>query len=195
MEGYCYRIIVRMNDNKRGGKPEILLHICCGPDVTAVYERLSHQYTVIGYFHNPNIYPEKEYQKRAENALKAGRKLGFKVIVPEYHPEEWHKAVRGMEKEPEGGKRCEKCFRHNLEAAAKKALEMGISVFSTTLTVSPHKSSDAIFKVGRGLAEEYGVMFLDDDFKKKDGFKRSVELSGEMGLYRQKYCGCAYSLI
>jgi predicted adenine nucleotide alpha hydrolase (AANH) superfamily ATPase len=183
-----------MNDNKRSDKPGILLHICCGPDSTAVYERLNSRYEVIGYFHNPNIYPEKEYLRRRENALKAGRELGFKVIVPEYNPEEWLKAVRGLEKEPEGGKRCDVCFRHNLEATAKKALELGLSFFTTTLTISPHKSSDTIFKVGRGLAEEYGVMFLEADFKKKDGFKRSVELSKEMGLYRQKYCGCEYSM-
>ncbi len=183
-----------MSENKNGNKSGILLHICCGPDSTAVYERLEPQYEVTGYFHNPNIYPEKEYYKRAKNALEAGRELGFKVIVPEYDPEEWLRAIKGLEKEPEGGKRCEKCFRYNLEATAQKALELGISFFTTTLTISPHKSSDMIFKIGRGLAEEYGVMFLEADFKKKDGFRRSVELSKAIGLYRQKYCGCEYSM-
>jgi predicted adenine nucleotide alpha hydrolase (AANH) superfamily ATPase len=182
-----------MSGNKGGDKPKVLLHICCGPDSTAVYERLDPQYEVIGYFHNPNIYPEKEYEKRAQNALKAGREMGFKVIVPEYNPEEWLKAVKGLEREPEGGKRCERCFRHNLEATARKAMELSISFFTTTLTISPHKSSDTIFKIGTGLAEEYGIVFLDIDFKKKDGFKRSVELSKQMGLYRQKYCGCSFS--
>ncbi|HZX10746.1 MAG TPA: epoxyqueuosine reductase QueH [Acidobacteriota bacterium] len=182
-----------MKKDKNSKKPKVLLHICCGPDSTAVYERLDPQYEVIGYFHNPNIYPEKEYEKRAHNALKAGKELGFEVLVPEYNPKEWLKAVKGLEKEPEGGKRCEKCFRFNLEATAKKALELGISFFTTTLTISPHKSSDTIFKIGRGLAEEYGIVFLDINFNKKDGFKRSVELSKQMGLYRQKYCGCSFS--
>lgn len=183
-----------VSENKKNQKPEVLLHICCGPDSTAVYERLEPDYEVIGYFHNPNIYPEEEYHRRAQNALKAGNELGFKVIVPEYSQKKWLKAVKGLENEPEGGKRCEKCFRHNLESTAKKAEELGISYFTTTLTISPHKSPDTIFKIGRGLAEEYGVIFLDVDFKKKDGFKRSVELSKQIGLYRQKYCGCQYSM-
>ncbi|MFW6124297.1 MAG: epoxyqueuosine reductase QueH [Acidobacteriota bacterium] len=183
-----------MNKDKNVEKPKVLLHICCGPDSTAVYEKLEPWYKVIGYFHNPNIYPEKEYEKRAVNALKAGRKLGFEVIVPEYNQKGWLKEVKGLEKEPEGGKRCEKCFRHNLEATAKKARELGIYFFTTTLTISPHKSSETIFKIGRGLTEEYGIVFLDIDFKKKDGFKRSVELSKQLGLYRQKYCGCRYSI-
>jgi predicted adenine nucleotide alpha hydrolase (AANH) superfamily ATPase len=183
-----------MNRNRNRAKPKVLLHICCGPDSTAVYERLEHQYEVIGYFHNPNIYPEDEYEKRAQNALKAGKELGFQVMVPEYDQKEWLKTVKGLEKEPEGGKRCEVCFRHNLEATAQKALELGISFFTTTLTISPHKSSEKIFMIGRGLAEEYGVVFLDIDFKKKHGFKRSVELSKQLGLYRQKYCGCQFSM-
>jgi len=183
-----------MSENKNVDKPKVLLHICCGPDSTAVYERLEPQYEVIGFFHNPNIYPKEEYHKRAQNALKAGNELGFMVIVPDYNPKEWLKAVKGMEKEPEGGQRCEVCFCHNLEATAKKAGELGISFFTTTLTISPHKSSDTIFKIGKGLAEEHGIVFLDIDFKKKDGFKRSVELSKQMGLYRQKYCGCKYSI-
>jgi len=182
-----------MRENKKAQKPLVLLHICCGPDSTAAYERLNPWYEVIGYFHNPNIFPQKEYEKRAKNARKAGEELGFEVMVPEYHPEGWNKAIKDLEKEPEGGKRCEKCFRFNLEATAKKAREMGISSFTTTLTISPHKSSLTIFKIGRGLAEEYGVKFLDMDFKKKHGFKRSVELSKQIGLYRQKYCGCRFS--
>ncbi len=183
-----------MKKDKNSKKSKVLLHICCGPDSTAVYEQLNPHYEVIGYFHNPNIYPKHEYEKRAQTALKAGNELGFKVMVPEYNSQEWLKAVRGLEKEPEGGKRCEKCFRYNLEATAKKALELGIPFFTTTLTISPHKSSKVIFKIGRDLAEEYGIVFLDIDFKKKDGFKRSLELSKKMGLYRQKYCGCKYSI-
>lgn len=183
-----------MKKDKNSKKPKVLLHICCGPDSTAVYERLDPQYEVIGYFHNPNVYPKKEYEKRAHNALKAGGELGFEALVPEYNPKEWLKTVKGLEKAPEGGKRCEKCFRFNLEATAKKALELEISFFTTTLTISPHKASDTIFKIGRGLAEEYGIVFLDIDFKKKNGFKRSVELSKQMGLYRQKYCGCQFSM-
>jgi epoxyqueuosine reductase len=183
-----------MSESKSTAKPKVLLHVCCGPDSTAVYERLNPEFEVIGFYHNPNIYPPEEYEKRAQNALKAARGLGFRIIFPEYEPEKWGKAVKGLEREPEGGKRCDVCFRHNLEATAKKALKLGIPFFTTTLTISPHKSSETIFKIGRGLAEEYGVVFLDINFKKKDGFKRSVELSRQLGLYRQNYCGCRYSI-
>jgi len=175
-------------------KPKVLLHICCAPDSTAVFERLKPDYEVIGFFHNPNIFPEAEYKKRLEEAEYVARKLKFKIVVPGYAPQEWENIVKGLEAEPEKGKRCDVCFRFNLQATAKKAKSMGIPFFTTTLTISPHKKTDMIFKAGREGAIKYGQKFLELDFKKKDGFKRSLELSREMKLYRQNYCGCRYSM-
>jgi len=181
-----------MNNSK--AKLKTLLHICCAPDSTAVFERLKPEYEVIGFFHNPNIFPEAEYKKRLEEAEYVARKLKFKLVVPAYAPEKWENAVKGLEAEPEKGKRCNVCFRFNLEATAKKAKSMGIPFFTTTLSISPHKVTEMIFKAGRDAAIKYGLKFLEFDFKKKDGFKRSLELSREMNLYRQNYCGCRYSM-
>lgn len=175
-------------------KPQVLLHICCAPDSTAVFERLKQEYKVIGFFHNPNIFPEAEYKKRLEEAEYVARKLKFKIVVPGYAPQEWENAVKGLEAEPEKGKRCNVCFRFNLQATAKKAKRRGIPFFTTTLTISPHKVTEMIFKAGTEAAIKYGLKFLELDFKKKDGFKRSLELSREMNLYRQNYCGCRYSM-
>jgi len=178
--------------NNSGSK--ILLHICCAPDATAVFERLKQEYEVMGFFHNPNIFPEEEYKKRLEEVEYVTRKLKFKLMIPKYVPEDWENAVKCLEAEPEKGKRCEVCFRFNLEATAKKAISMGIFYFTTTLTISPHKKTEMIFKAGRDAAKKYGLEFLELDFKKKHGFKRSLELSQEMKLYRQNYCGCRYSM-
>ncbi len=175
-------------------KPQALLHICCAPDSTAVFERLKEEYEVIGFFHNPNIFPEAEYKKRLEEAEYVARKLKFKIVVPGYAQQEWGQAVKDLEAEPEKGKRCDVCFRFNLQATAKKAIGMGIPFFTTTLTISPHKITEMIFKAGRDAAMKYGLKFLELDFKKKEGFKRSLELSREMNLYRQNYCGCRHSM-
>jgi len=174
--------------------PRLLLHICCAPDSTAVFERLAAEYEVMGFFHNANIFPPEEYTHRAQEAEKVGRVMGFVLEPAPYLPEVWNQAVAGLEHEPERGARCAVCFRHNLMAAAAKAKEVGIPVFATTLTISPHKSSALIFEIGRAAAAAHGVQFLERDFKKKDGFKRSLELSKQLNLYRQNYCGCKYSL-
>jgi predicted adenine nucleotide alpha hydrolase (AANH) superfamily ATPase len=172
---------------------KLLLHICCAPDSTAVFERLKHKYKVIGYFHNPNIHPQEEYEKRKQEALHVASKMGFELIVPPYSPKAWLNTVKGLENEPEGGERCSACFRNNLKAAAEKAKELGISSFTSTLTISPHKRSQAIISIGKSVEKEVGIEFLAADFKKRGGFKRSLELSREMRLYRQKYCGCSFS--
>lgn len=174
--------------------PSLLLHICCAPDSTAVYERLAPGFRVTGYFHNPNIHPPSEYLKRRDEAEKVARRLGFPLIVPEYHPDGWLRLVRGLEKEPERGKRCDICFRMNLRATALKARDLGFPFFTTTLSISPHKDYRRIVEIGRDAAEEFGVRFLGVNFKKQDGFKRSLEISRELGLYRQRYCGCRYSI-
>jgi epoxyqueuosine reductase len=175
-------------------KPRVLLHICCAPDSTAVFERLKDDYQVLGYFHNPNIYPPEEYARRLREAERVSQAMGFDWVPSEYSPETWEAAVVGLETEPETGLRCGVCFKHNLGATAAKAHALGIAVFATTLTISPHKSSSRIFSVGREAGQAHGVKFLEFDFKKKDGFKRSLELSRSLSLYRQHYCGCRYSL-
>ncbi|NTV52128.1 MAG: epoxyqueuosine reductase QueH [Candidatus Firestonebacteria bacterium] len=159
-----------------------------------MFERLAADYDVVGYFHNPNIHPLEEYVRRAEEAKRVGRILGFTLEPALYAPDAWDRAVAGLENEPETGARCTACFRHNLMAAAAKARELKIYWFTTTLTISPHKSSARIFEIGREAAAAHGVRFLETDFKKKDGFKRSLEMSKELNLYRQNYCGCKYSL-
>lgn len=173
--------------------PGILLHICCAPDSTAVHEQLEPDFHVTGFFHNPNIHPRREYVKRLAEAEIVAQRLDFQLIVPEYFPEDWQRLVRGLEQEPEGGTRCEVCFRMNLRATARKAQVLGIPFFTTTLSLSPHKNFPRILDIGRAAAGEFGVQFIGVNFKKRDGFKRSLELSRDFGLYRQNYCGCLYS--
>jgi len=175
-------------------KPKVLLHICCAPDSTAVFERLKEQYHVIGYFHNSNIQPEAEYERRLADAKKVAKLMNFSLIIPPYLPEEWLAYVRGFEAEPEKGKRCILCYQYNLNATAAKAKALGIPDFTTTLSISPHKVTKAIMEAGEAAGEKYQVNFLAMDFKKKDGFKRSLELSQQLDLYRQNYCGCKFSL-
>jgi predicted adenine nucleotide alpha hydrolase (AANH) superfamily ATPase len=174
--------------------PKILLHICCAPDSTAVFERLAPDFDVTGFFHNPNIHPRSEYLKRLSNAETAARSLGFPLIVAEYDPEGWGRRVQGLEGEPERGKRCEVCFRMNLRATARKAQGLGFPFFTTTLSLSPHKDFQRILEIGRDAADEFGVPFIGANFKKQDGFRRSLEISRELDLYRQNYCGCRYSI-
>lgn len=175
-------------------KQKILLHICCAPDSTAVFERLSESYQVTGFFHNPNIFPQSEYQKRLEQTRKVAAHMGFPLISPPYEPGAWRQYIRGLEHEPEGGDRCAVCFRVNLRATARQALELQFPYFTTTLTISPHKDSKRIHSIGQEAGQEFGVEFLSENFKKKGGFQRSLELSKDLQLYRQKYCGCRYSL-
>ncbi len=171
-----------------------LLHICCAPDATSVFERLKHDYRVIGYFHNPNIHPESEYKKRLIEAQRVAQIMGFELRVPKYQPDDWLRHIRGLENEPEKGGRCEACYAFNLDATAREAQETGIPFITSTLTVSPHKLTEKIIASGTAAAQAHGVEYLAIDFKKKDGFKQSLQLSKAMQLYRQNYCGCKYSL-
>jgi len=180
--------------DRKEKKSKVLLHICCAPDATTVIERLCSHYEVVGFFHNPNIFPQEEYEKRGREARKLADAMGFLLIVPPYQPEEWNEEVKGLENVPEKGQRCEVCFRFNLRRTARKACEMNISSFTTTLTISPHKDSHCIMQIGEAAAVEYGIHFLSIDFKKKNGFQRSLELSRKFNLYRQNYCGCRYSM-
>lgn len=178
-------------------RPRLLLHCCCGPCATAVYERLSADYEVICYWYNPNIQPEEEFGRRLEAMRKLARAWpspGMQLVVECGGEQAWEQAVAGLEYEPEGGRRCEICFAVRLHRAAQKAAELGCDCFATTLTVSPHKSTQAVNRCGRAASEAVGVQFLAIDFKQDGGFQRSVELAHQYQLYRQNYCGCLYSL-
>ncbi len=182
-------------------KPSLLLHSCCGPCSTAVIERLADEFEITVFFYNPCITEEDEYILRRENQKKFLKAFNesrpgkdrIRFLEGPYHPGAFLKIVSGLEDEPEGGRRCEKCFAQRLEKTAETAQMTGNDYFGTTLTVSPHKNYRIISEIGRNVALRYGLTFLDRDFKKKDGFKRSIEMSRQYGLYRQDYCGCRFS--
>ena len=174
----------------------LLLHSCCGPCSSAVLEQLSSHFKVLLLYYNPNIWPRQEYDRRRDEQIQVLKMLPVRFAVRfeelPYCPEEFLRAVRGLEDAPEGGVRCEACFSLRLARAAQEAAVRGISWFTTTLTVSPHKNADVLNRLGRETEQKYGVRFLASDFKKKEGYKRSLELSAEYGLYRQDYCGCEF---
>ncbi len=170
----------------------VVLHICCGVCAAGVVERLTSEgHQVLGLFYNPNIHPPEEYNRRLEVARKVAKELGFPLEAVSYTPEEWLKEAGSLENEPEGGRRCEVCFRLRLKRAYLYMQDHESDAFTTTLTVSPHKSAAVINRVGQEIG---GEKFLVRDFKKKEGFKRATELAKKLALYRQDYCGCIYSM-
>ena len=183
-------------------RPKLLLHSCCGPCSTAVIERLIEDYQITVFFYNPNITDPAEYEKRLDaqkkvidyfnsgNAVILDR---IELLEGKYSPDDFFKAATGLEEEPEGGRRCARCFELRLNETAKEAKLKGFDCFGTTLTVSPHKDYSLISKTGRAIGSMQRIEFLDLDFKKQNGFLRSVELSREIGIYRQNYCGCEFS--
>lgn len=175
---------------------KILLHCCCAPDATHCINVLREQnFEVITYFYNPNIHPEEEYIKRYKDMEKVIKIMEVRNINNvKYDVEEWHKICDKFAEEKEGGKRCELCFKMRLLNTALKASETGINYFATTLTISPHKNAELINKLGEEIAGQYSIKYLPSNFKKKDGFKISIELSKKYNLYRQNYCGCIYSI-
>ena len=182
----------------KGEKPKLLLQCCCAPCSSAVLEAVVPYFEVYIYNYNPNTYPPAEYEKRLAQFAPLLQGDGFKdkvhIVEAPYHPEEFFNAVQGLEEEPEGGKRCMVCYRVRLEGAAKKAKEIGADYFTTTLSVSPYKNAVALNTIGKALGETYGVPYLPSDFKKKEGYKKSIRLSHAYGLYRQDYCGCKFSM-
>ena len=175
----------------------LLLHACCAPCSSAVLERLASHFKISILYYNPNITEEKEYQKRLDELRKFISKLNFKyqinIIDSRYEPKEFFKIAKGLEKEKEQGKRCYKCYELRLEETAKVAKEKNFDFFATTLTLSPYKKTSWLNEIGENLSEKYQANYLYSDFKKKNGYKRSIELSKEYNLYRQDYCGCIYS--
>jgi len=177
--------------------PTLLLHSCCAPCSSAVLERLTRYFSVTVFYYNPNIDPEEEYrhrvdeQKRLISELPVCHPVSF--LEGRYEPERFYRTVSGLEEVQEGGARCFACYELRLREAARAAYDGGYDWFTTTLSVSPLKNAEKLTEIGEAVGEEYGVRFLPSDFKKRDGYKRSVELSKLYGLYRQNYCGCVFS--
>ena len=183
------RIISRLE-----GRPTLLLHSCCGPCSSYVLEYLTQYFDIFLSYYNPNIQPRAEYDLRLENQRRVLERIpGVTLVECGYDGEAYDEAVIGLEREREGGARCTECFRLRLEYAAREAKRLGCNYCCTTLTVSPHKDAQRINALGREICAKYGVEWLPGDFKKRNGYKRSIELSREFGLYRQDYCGCLYS--
>ncbi|MBR6642133.1 MAG: epoxyqueuosine reductase QueH [Lachnospiraceae bacterium] len=180
-----------------GEKPSLLLHSCCAPCSSYVLEYLAPYFNICDFYYNPNISPKKEYEDRKEELVRLIREMGLSTEVTflegTYQPEEFFAMAKGLEDLPEGGERCFKCYEMRLRESAKIAKERGTEYFATTLTISPLKNAQKLNEIGERLAEEYGVKYLPSDFKKKNGYKRSVELSAQYELYRQNYCGCVFS--
>lgn len=181
-----------------GRRPSLLLHSCCGPCSTYVLEYLSQYFNITVFYYNPNIYPPEEFEKRTVEQKKLIEKMfpdnsvGF--VEGQYDDDRFYETVKGLEYVPEGGERCFKCYRLRLEETAKKAQEGDFEYFTTTLSISPHKNAQKLNEIGEAVAKEYGLKYLLSDFKKKNGYKRSCELSARYEIYRQDYCGCVFSV-
>lgn len=178
-----------------GLRPKLLLHACCAPCSSYVLEYLTKYFDITVFYYNPNISPEREYTRRVEEIKRLIGEMcpGVSFREGKYEPERFYELAKGLEKEPERGARCLKCYRLRLSESAAAARELGSDYFTTTLSISPQKDSQVLNGIGREVSEEYGVPYLFSDFKKRGGYKRSVELSQEFSLYRQDYCGCIYS--
>lgn len=181
---------------KQNIKPTLLLHACCAPCSSAVLEYLYENFNITLFFYNPNISPESEFNYRLEELKRLIVEMNFRdieIVVPDYDNNEFEELAKGLEDLPEGDKRCKKCYRLRLMKTAEYAKEKGFDYFTTTLSVSPYKNAQLLNEIGGELEKEYETPYLYSDFKKKEGYKRSCELSREYNLYRQNYCGCIYS--
>lgn len=185
-------------ENRSAGiKPSLLLHACCAPCSSYVLEYLSEHFRITLFYYNPNISPEKEYRfrvdevKRLISQMPCAREVSF--VESDYDTDRFYTVAKGLETENEGGTRCFRCYRLRLEKTAEYAAAHGFDYFTTTLSISPYKNAEKLNTIGEELSEMYGVKHLSSDFKKKNGYKRSIELSKEYDLYRQDYCGCEFS--
>ena len=187
----------KITDSLNGDVPKLFLHSCCAPCSSYTLEYLNNYFDITVYYFNPNISPKAEFdkryaeQKRLIEALPS--KHPIKLVCGEYDYNDFLKIAKGYEDIPEGGERCFRCYRMRLESTAKLAKEQGFDYFCTTLSISPLKNSQKINGIGYEVAEKYGIKWLPSDFKKKEGYKRSIELSREYQLYRQNFCGCVFS--
>ena len=190
---------------KSGIKKKLLLHVCCAPCSSYCLTYLANYFDIVTDFYNPNIAPIEEFNKRADEFKRFVSAISredsgvfsgntdISVYISEYEPEKFYEIAKGLETVKEGGERCFKCYRLRMEHAAKMAVKTGADYFTTTLSISPLKNAAKINEIGEELAAIYGVPHLPSDFKKREGYKRSIELSSEYDLYRQNYCGCVYS--
>ncbi len=183
-------------NQKANIKPTLLLHACCAPCSSAVLEYLYEHFNITLFFYNPNISPESEFNYRHEELKRLIVEMNLEnidIVVPDYDNNEFEALAKGLEDLPEGDKRCKKCYRLRLAKTAEYAKEKCFDYFTTTLSVSPYKNANALNEIGGELEKELGIKYLYSDFKKKEGYKRSCELSRQYNLYRQNYCGCIYS--
>ena len=175
-------------------RKKLLLHICCGPCAVYVVEKLQSEYEVTGFYYNPNIHPSAEYRFRKGELEKLAGTKGWAVVYPPYDPREWFEETRGMEREPERGKRCPVCFRQRLKATFRHAREHGFEAVASTLSISPFKVTEQINREGIALEREFGIFFLPENFKKRDGFQIGRRIAETLGVKHQEYCGCLFSL-
>ena len=183
---------------KENKVPRLFLHSCCAPCSSYVLEYLNRYFEITVFYYNPNIYPESEYTKRIWEQQELISRMPFvhpvSFLAGPYDQERFYEMARGLEHVKEGGERCLKCYELRLSEAARMAVKTEADYFTTTLSISPLKNADRLNEIGMRLGEEYGVPYLPSDFKKKNGYKRSIELSREYDLYRQDYCGCEFSM-
>lgn len=186
------------NIENTGVKPTLLLHCCCAPCSSYCLEYLHKYFKITLFYYNPNIHPEDEYRHRVDEVKRLINEMGLEnevdFIEGKNDTQSFYSSVKGLEKVREGGERCFVCYEMRMQETAKLAKEKGFDYFTTTLSISPLKNAAKINEIGEKLAESYTVKHLPSDFKKKNGYKRSIELSKQYGLYRQDYCGCVYSL-
>lgn len=180
-----------------GKRPSLALHVCCAPCSSAVLEQLATIFDITVFFYNPNIAPEAEFRYRLEEEIRLINEMlpesGIRVVEGEYDAQEFYRRVKGHEDDREGGERCGICFEMRLRKTAEFAVKHGMDYFTTTLSISPLKDAQRLNTIGGALAGEYGVKYLFSDFKKKEGYKRSIALSAQYALYRQDFCGCVFS--
>lgn len=181
--------------DREGKRPKLLLQVCCGPCSTEVIERLREHFNMDLYFYNPMIYPRAELDKRAENLKIVAEKANFEgeVIIPENDMSDFSEVAEKRKDDKEFGRACYDCYELRLSETARLAKEKGYDYFTTSLSISPYKNAQWLNEIGEKLEEKYGINYLYADFKKKNGYKRSIELSKEYGIYRQDYCGCIFS--
>jgi predicted adenine nucleotide alpha hydrolase (AANH) superfamily ATPase len=187
------KVMIKTIESFNGEKKSILLHSCCGPCSSSVIERLKPFFDITVIYYNPNIEPLEEYEHRKNVQIGFLNKLGIPYIDAPYENDYFHEITKGLEEEPEGGARCHVCYGFRLKYVAKIAKEKKFDYFCTTLTVSPYKDSETINRIGTSIGEQMGVEYLLSDFKKREGYKRSIELCKKYCLYRQNYCGCLYA--
>lgn len=187
-------VVIYLFDYRKKSKPKLLLHICCIGCGVSIIDHLSEQYDVYLFFYNPNIFPLGELRKRLNEIKKVAKIYKLNVIISHATHRRWRKMVKGHEDEPERGGRCTICYRDRLTKTALRAKRLGFDAFTSTLSISPHKNFPVIKQIGTELADQLGIEFIAEDFKKNGGFQKSCEISKKLDLYRQDYCGCEFSI-